>query len=200
VAAAGGGGPPTEACLPADRGRPRARSRAGRSERGSAASAPARGRAVVSGGWVRGLVGLVVRLLEPLYPARWASAMRSEIEQVEDDREALLFALGCVRGGLRDAAARLISGWNEGVARMTGGFGRLGGPRGTGIACALAATALGIVYLIAAGAPVRYPVVNAAAFLLGVVALRGLDRAGRAGGAALLALGTCLLATALFGA
>jgi hypothetical protein len=77
-------------------------------------------------------------------------------------------------------------------------------PQGTGIACALAATCLGILYLVAAGAPLRYPVVNAAAFLLGLVALRGLTAAGvqtgRYTGALLVALGASLLLVSLVGA
>ena len=72
-----------------------------------------------------------------------------------------------------------------------------------GIACALAATLLGLFYLFVAGAPLRYSVVNAAAFLLGFVALRGLSAsgvaAGRHCGALLVALGAALLVTALAG-
>jgi hypothetical protein len=83
------------------------------------------------------------------------------------------------------------------------GFGKLGQPRKAGIACALAATALGIVYLAAAGAPARYLVVNATALLLGIVALRGIaaaePRPGRPTSAAILLLGACLLAASLFG-
>lgn len=77
-------------------------------------------------------------------------------------------------------------------------------PRTAGIACALAATALGLFYLAAAGAPARYLVVNAAACLLGLVALRALDAsriaAGRLAAPALTAGGLGLLAVALLGA
>lgn len=77
-------------------------------------------------------------------------------------------------------------------------------PMAIGIVCALAATCLGILYLIAAGAPLRYPVVNAAAFLLGSVALRGLSaagaQAGRHTGPLLVALGASLLLVSLVGA
>jgi hypothetical protein len=66
-----------------------------------------------------------------------------------------------------------------------------------GIGCGLAATCLGFLYLVAAGAPLRYPIVNAAAFLLGFVALRGLTaagaQAGRHIGPLLVALGASLL-------
>jgi hypothetical protein len=76
-------------------------------------------------------------------------------------------------------------------------------PRTIGIACAVAATALGLLYLLAAGAPARYAVVNLAALALGLVALGGVDKAGlpdgRSSGAAVAVLGSALLATALFG-
>jgi hypothetical protein len=62
------------------------------------------------------------------------------------------------------------------------GFGKLGRPRTAGLACASAATGLGLCYLLAAGAPARYLVVNAAALLLGIVAFRGMaGAAGQAG-------------------
>jgi cell division protein FtsW (lipid II flippase) len=77
-------------------------------------------------------------------------------------------------------------------------------PRTIGVASAVAATFLGIVYLVAAGAPARYLVVNLAALVLGLVALGGLDKAALQGrpssGRAVALLGTALLATALFGA
>lgn len=88
---------------------------------------------------------------------------------------------------------------------MRGGqLSKLGQPREAAIGCALAATCLGIVYLIMAGAPLSYPVVNAVAFLLGVVALGGVSsamaRSGRYSGPVLVTLGLFLVATAMFGA
>ena len=95
-----------------------------------------------------------------------------------------------------DGPAKLL----EGVARMRGGHWT---SRTIGIACAFGATLLGLFYLSAAGAPLRYPIVNAAAFLLGLVALSGLSAAGaqtgRHSGALLVALGAALLVTALSG-
>jgi cell division protein FtsW (lipid II flippase) len=86
---------------------------------------------------------------------------------------------------------------------MNMGSSKLGQPRTTGIVCALAATCLGIGYLLAGGAPARYILVNSVAFLLGVVALTGvagaLSEGRRFRGPALVVLGLCLLATALFG-
>jgi hypothetical protein len=79
-----------------------------------------------------------------------------------------------------------------------------GQPGLLGITCALAACCLGIVYLLAAGAPASYSVVNAMAFLLGVVALGGVRgamlQAARHSGSVLLTLSLSLLATALVGA
>ena len=152
---------------------------------------------------LRRLADAVAWLLPFLYPKRrsdWAGAMRCEIEQVEDDGAALLFALGCLWGGCRVLAAETFtpSGKDMTMIRLD----RLREPRAAGIACALAATGLGIFYLIAAGAPLRYPVVNAAAFLLGIVALGGLGAAkiSRHAAPLLVVLATCLLATAFFGA
>jgi hypothetical protein len=156
-------------------------------------------------GLSRRLAGLVGRLFRHVHPSSrsdWVRAMRCEIEQIEDDGAALMFALGCLWGGCREAAReRLFS--HEGVASMIVPTGKPSQARQIGIACALAATCLGIVYLVAAGAPAHYPVVNAAAFLLGVVALRGLSGAPvlirRYTGPLLLVLGACLLVTALAG-
>ena len=75
--------------------------------------------------------------------------------------------------------------------------------RMVGIACALAATCLGIAYLTAAGAPASRSVVNGVAFLFGVVALVGIGGAlphiSRYSGPVLLVMGLSLLAPALLG-
>jgi cell division protein FtsW (lipid II flippase) len=76
-------------------------------------------------------------------------------------------------------------------------------PRAAGVACAIAATALGVAYMAAAGAPPLYLAVNVLALLMGL-AFVGLLRP-RAGEARMLppgvtlAFGAVLLATALFG-
>jgi hypothetical protein len=150
----------------------------------------------------RRLARLVGGLLGRVYPASqsgWARAMRFEIEQIEGDGAALGFALGCLWGGCRERFADMA----RGEATMTIGFGKLGQVRNSGIVCAAAATGLGLFYLAAAGAPPLYLVVNSVAFLLGLVALGGIAAAApmeRFAGAAIVALGLCLLATAWFGA
>lgn len=145
--------------------------------------------------------------LERAFPARlspWARAMRLEIGQIEGDRQALSFALGCLWAGWRSAASERLSLRKGDKGMATGLKGRGPEPRAIGVACAAAATLLGLFYLVAAGAPVRYAVVNLAALALGLVALGGVDRAAlldrRSGGWAVLALGAALLATGLFGA
>ena len=76
-------------------------------------------------------------------------------------------------------------------------------PRLVGVACAVGAVALGLVYLVLAGAPVPYLVINLAALAVGL-ALSGLVSqslfAGRPWtGAVILAMAGGLLATALSG-
>ena len=87
---------------------------------------------------------------------------------------------------------------------MSGRPGMLRQQRMVGIACALAATCLGIAYLTAAGAPASRSVVNGVAFLLGVVALVGIGGAmpqiSRYSGPVLLVMGLSLMVTALLGA
>jgi hypothetical protein len=76
-------------------------------------------------------------------------------------------------------------------------------PRAAGVACAVAATGLGMAYMAAAGAPLLYLAVNVLALLMGL-AFMGLLRpaAGEARmmpPAVVLAFSGVLLATALFG-
>lgn len=81
--------------------------------------------------------------------------------------------------------------------------GYLRNPRAIGVACAGAATGLGLVYMAAAGAPALYLAVNALALAMGLALFAMTGSSGRAprlpGGGA-VALGGVLLATALFGA
>lgn len=147
------------------------------------------------------------RRLPSAFPARlssWARAMEAEIEQIDGDGQALVFALGCLWAGWRSAALErfsLLTGDDD----MTNGLKeKLRQPRTIGIASAIAATLLGLSYLAAAGAPARYVGVNLAALALGLVALGGLDKAGlngpRSSGIAVALSGAALIATALFGA
>jgi len=81
--------------------------------------------------------------------------------------------------------------------------GSLKNPRSVGVACAIAATGLGLAYMAAAGAPLVYLAVNALALVMGL-AIFGVtpSSSGRIPsllGGVLLASGGLLLATALFG-
>lgn len=70
-------------------------------------------------------------------------------------------------------------------------------PRALGAACAVGATALGMAYLVAAGAPIRYLAVNAGALVIGLALLLPVRR----GWPDLLtpAMALTLLVTAMFG-
>lgn len=72
-------------------------------------------------------------------------------------------------------------------------------PRRLGLACGAVATGLGIAYLVAAGAPLLYPCVNAAAFGLGAALVLIGGRVRLPAGPVLLALAATLMATSLFG-
>lgn len=80
--------------------------------------------------------------------------------------------------------------------------GYLRTPRAIGVACASAATGLGLVYMAAAGAPAIYLAVNALALVMGLAIVALMQSSGQAprlpSGVA-VALGGLLLATALFG-
>lgn len=80
--------------------------------------------------------------------------------------------------------------------------GRLS-PQGLGIVCAVSATALGLVYLALADAPVHLLGINAAGLVLGLVALMALRHTfaplEKLRGPALLVIAFVLLATALIG-
>ena len=85
--------------------------------------------------------------------------------------------------------------------RSVGGL--LSEPKWMATCCAVGATGLGIAYMNAAGAPLRYPALNAGALIVGI-ALAGLlttirDSGRHGAGLGTLALGAFLLATSLFG-
>lgn len=139
-----------------------------------------------------------------------------EIAEVEGDAEALRFALGCAwvaivqrAGFARCLAQAILARWSASIferrIRMSDEHlsSLLKNPRSLGVACAVAATGLGLAHLAAAGAPGRYLAINAAALLLGLVAFSGIAKSpwnsDRAPGGLVLALSFVLIATALFG-
>ena len=156
----------------------------------------------------------LTRLLLPAPQASWSRAMVHEVAQVDDDAEALRFAMGCFWAAVVQAAAHHLHGsgtqvrsghHHEAEARPMEQFRSLWrNPPAIGLACAIGAVGLGLVYLAAAQAPWIFIVVNGTALLLGLVAYAALVRAnwGGAGpgGAIVLALAAILIGTALFGA
>jgi cell division protein FtsW (lipid II flippase) len=79
---------------------------------------------------------------------------------------------------------------------------RLKNRRAVGVACACAATGLGLLYMAAAGAPTIYLAVNVLSLVMGLALFAVLPPTGlapRVSGGVLIVLGGLLLATALFG-
>ena len=76
-------------------------------------------------------------------------------------------------------------------------------PRRLAALCAIGATGLGLAYMTAAGAPLSYLAINAAALAIGLLAVGVLTEAGRlwriGGGAVSVALAGLILLTGLFG-
>ena len=150
----------------------------------------------------RMLAHMIVRLAAILLPARlrgWGRAMLVELGAIERPGPALAFAFGCLAGALRQTIAshplhpRRAP---EGTSAMHQGQSLLRQPRGLAALCAIGATGLGLAYMIAAGAPLSYLAINAAALAIGLLALGVLTDAGRlwriAGGPVALAL-ACLI-------
>lgn len=152
--------------------------------------------------------------LPPPHLSSWPRAMARELLEIEDDGAALLFAAGCLRAAaglaigerLRSVRAAvsavLISpaSPNRSLPAMTFLSAR---PRLLGLICGTGAVAVGLSYMLAAGAPRSYLLVNLAALVLGASLWLALGRTGRprlaGSGPATLALSLALLLTALFG-
>lgn len=149
------------------------------------------------------------RLL-PSHMSSWAHAMKCELAAIPGDRVALVFALGCLRAVLslaiiaRLEAARIFL---FPPAHPTWSFLDMNGisarPRLLGLICGTAAVGIGIAYMLAAGAPSRYLLVNGAALVLGIVAWLTLGKVAGSrlagAGTVVLALAVSMLLTALFG-
>ncbi|MFS0738692.1 hypothetical protein ABC347_16725 [Sphingomonas sp. 1P06PA] len=149
----------------------------------------------------------------PEHTRGWADAIRQESAAIADDTAALRFVLSSCAGLLPSAFAARLSqplvdpavdppSQSEAAFEMTSLQHATRSPRAIGAACLTGAMLLGLVYLAAAGAPLRYLGINAASLLLGLAMLAC---AGRAplfrtypGGLTLLLAGV-LLATALLG-
>lgn len=144
----------------------------------------------------RRLVRLAAALLPP--PLRpWGDAMHGELANIPSPAAALRFALGCLAAALR---SRINHTGNQMLRPL---HDLAAHPRAMALACASAATGLGIFHMLLAGAPARYILVNLGALIIGALfagmALIAAHGARRAGGLTLLALGAGLLAASLFG-
>lgn len=147
------------------------------------------------------LFALVRRSLPPsLRP--WGEAACREAGEIARPGEALRFALGCLVWALGEAIRYRVSNLKQ-REEETMGDGRTIGPRGAAALCGAGATALGLGYMAAGGAPDRHLMINAGALAFGLVALAILALADRRGhlpaGPASLLLGLALLAVSLWG-
>jgi len=155
------------------------------------------------------LAETIVWLAAIILPARlrdWGRAMVVELATIERPGAALAFALGCLAGALRQTVSSHLLHPNqalEGTSVMQQGSSLLRRPRRLAALCAIGATGLGLAYMNAAGAPLSYLAINAAALAIGLLAVGVLTEAGRlwriAGGAVGVALACMILFTALFG-
>ncbi|MDV6329603.1 hypothetical protein [Asticcacaulis sp. 201] len=141
----------------------------------------------------------MMKCLLPDAQKPWASAIETETGLIEDDADALAFALGSLSGLLPWILSHQLM--HPFLAPTTAGMAIR--PRAVGFACATRATLLGIAYMGISGAPLRYLISNLAALLLGGLALAafgvGVSNTTRWRGMLNLAMGCGLLLTALFG-
>lgn len=162
----------------------------------------------MSVGLRRGLATLSCRLLQAVLPPSlrsWGWAVRHEAASIHDDTKALLFTLDSLSGLLpRAIAAHLLHPFAEGSITMSLLDATICRPRALGVLCAIGAALLGIVYMVIAGAPLRYLGINIGALGIGLSMLGMLGHATtsdrRWADAAIVTMAVALLATALLGA
>ena len=165
----------------------------------------------------RGLTDLACRTLQATLPPSlqsWGWAVRCEAASIPDDTRALLFTLDSLCGLMpRAIVSHLLQPFAtltvDGASLFKGSTAMhildatVRRPRALGIACAIGAMMLGVVYMAMAGAPTRYLAVNAGALVIGLTMLALLGRASAPGqtriGGAIIAIAGTLLATALLG-
>lgn len=158
---------------------------------------------------MRLLAQATVRLAAIVLPPRqrdWGRAMVIELAAIDRPGAALAFAFGCLACAVRQALSSNFvqpSRSSEGNSAMHHPKGPLSHPRRLAALCALGATGLGLAYMNAAGAPLAYLAINAAALAIGLLAVGVAIEAGRLwripGGAVAVALAGLLLLTSVFG-
>lgn len=143
----------------------------------------------------RALADLVGRLAIRLAPPAlrdWAWALRHEADAIPHDGPALVFAIRGLLGLLPTILAA------RGRRFFSGETNDMIDSRRLGAVCAVAGVALGLGYLAAAGAPVRYLALNLAALAIGLALLAPAARA-RMGEGAVVAMAVALAAATLAG-
>jgi hypothetical protein len=146
------------------------------------------------------------------WPMReWGIAMQYEVEAIRRSDHAAFFAMACLGFALRQAVVsnlvRMTAHGDDVTSKealgMTIRSYLIESPRGFAATCSVIATGLGLAYMSAAGAPIRYIVVNFAAmifgFLIAGVALQGLRSGPRSFGLVGLVFGAVLLLTSVLG-
>lgn len=163
---------------------------------------------------IAALASLIARLATFLLPPPlrdWGRGMEIEAAAIEPPVAALGFALGCLGCAFREAivfhllspAAEATNPINKEPLPMSTWSHVVARPRHLATLCAAGATGLGLAYMAAAGAPLRYLAVNGGALAMGCLALAALTGTFRisdaARGAVVLALAGALLLTSLLG-
>lgn len=147
----------------------------------------------------RTLAKRICRILIALSPtslSNWARAIQLETEAIDDDRAALRFAIDGFVGMIPGVVATRLFG----EFTVMPGIATLRRPQTIGIACAVGATLLGVAYMTAAGAPMRYVAINIGALAVGLLVAFGLRRTpAGVPGAGTLVMALMLVVTAALG-
>ena len=145
----------------------------------------------------------IVRRICRLLPPRltdWGEAMAQEAASIERTSAALIFAVGCVAWVIRQALGQALQ---SALTPSKATSDQPSRSRTTALACAIAATGLGLVYLAVAGAPMRHLTLNATALIAGLILALPFRRRDPVSppfiGVISIALGIGLLLTAALG-
>ena len=153
----------------------------------------------------------LMRLCAPRLPPRlreWAEAMASEAAFIREPVSALIFALGCIGWAMRmmgvEALKRALTPDLDSVAKADAPS-PLPDWRGRwpAVACGIAASAMGLIYLDAAEAPLTLLTMNLAALVAGLLIVLPFSRRTfverPASGYQALLIGAALILTAALG-
>jgi hypothetical protein len=162
---------------------------------------------------IQQLAHAMARLSTRLLPAHlrpWGIAMQHEVDAIERPGDALAFVLGCLGFSCQQALVfhvlrplRIFMGATAEEVNMKNRHSLLQHPQWLVALCAFMATGMGLVFMILAGAPKQFLIMNAAALVTGflfvgafaLVASSKRPSADKIN----LALGIILVLTSLFG-